>query len=76
MWWSYLLATVGIAGLWLAGSGKTSGWVVGVAAQALWVAYALATHQYGFIVTAVAYGFVYARGAWRSRVAADEVIGQ
>lgn len=67
MIWSYLLAAVGILGLVLAGRRKAIGWAIGLGAQALWIAYALATHQFGFIVSALAYGAVYARNwsAWR-----------
>lgn len=65
--WSYALAVVGLTGLWLAGSGKALGWMVGVGAQALWIAYAVATQQWGFILTAVAYAAVYLRGALRAR---------
>ena len=67
MLWSYLLAAVGILGLVLAGRRKAVGWAIGLGAQALWIAYALATHQFGFIVSALAYGAVYARNwlAWR-----------
>jgi hypothetical protein len=67
--WSYALAAVGLTGLWLAGSGKALGWMVGVGAQAIWIAYAVATRQYGFIITAVAYGFVYLRGGLKARAA-------
>lgn len=63
-WWSWSLAAVGLWGLWLAGSRKRAGWLVCFGAQGLWIAYALATEQYGFIATALAYGFVYARN-WR-----------
>jgi hypothetical protein len=59
--WSYLLAAVGVAGLWLAGSRRRAGWAVGVAAQVLWVVYAVATGQLGFLLSASAYGFTYAR---------------
>jgi nicotinamide riboside transporter PnuC len=72
LWWSLLLAVVGIVGLWVAGSGKGWGWLVGLAAQILWIAYALATTQYGFIASALAYGFVYARNARRARVRSSE----
>lgn len=67
MLWSYLLAAVGILGLVLAGRRKAIGWAIGLGAQGLWIAYALATHQFGFIVSALAYGAVYARNwlAWR-----------
>jgi hypothetical protein len=65
--WSYGLAAIGIAGIWLAGRDKSVGWALGLFAQFLWVAYALATGQYGFIVSAVAYGAVYGRNwvRWR-----------
>lgn len=61
MWWSWALAAVGLVGMWLAGTGKRLGWTIGVLAQLLWIAYALATRQYGFLVTALAYAFVYLR---------------
>jgi nicotinamide riboside transporter PnuC len=63
--WSYALAAIGIAGIWLAGRDKSIGWALGLFAQALWIAYALVTNQPGFIVSALAYGFVYARN-WRN----------
>lgn len=68
-WWSWLLMLVGVAGLWLAGSQKKLGWLIGLCAQVIWIAYAVATKQYGFIVSAVAYGAVYARNyvRWRAR---------
>ena len=64
-WWSWLLTAVGVFGLWVAGSRKRWGWAVGVGAQLLWTAYALHTHQYGFLVSALAYGTVYIRN-WRN----------
>jgi len=57
-WWSWTLTAVGITGLYLVGRKKTVGWVVGIGAQALWIAFAIATRQYGFIVSAVAYAGV------------------
>lgn len=68
-WWSWTLAAVGLVGIWLTGSRRRIGFLLGVAAQVLWIAYAAATNQPGFFVTAIAYGFVYARGwwAWRER---------
>jgi len=61
MWWSWILAAVGITGIYLAGSKRLAGWAIGVGAQVLWVAYAVSTRQWGFLVTAVAYGWVYTR---------------
>lgn len=59
--WSYLLAGVGILGLFIAARRPRLGWSISIAAQGLWLCYALATHQYGFIGASVAYTFVYAR---------------
>ena len=68
-WWSWLLAAVGVTGLWLAGRDNKTGWVIGLAAQLLWLAYAITTRQWGFLVTAFAYGIVYARNwhRWHQR---------
>ena len=66
-YWSYLLTAVGVFGLWLAGRKDRRGWMVGVFAQILWILYATATNQYGFYVSAFAYGWVYLKNAraWR-----------
>lgn len=67
LWWSILLAAVGILGLLLAGSKRKVGWLIGLGAQGLWVVYALVTVQYGFILSAAVYAAVYARNyiLWR-----------
>lgn len=67
-WWSWLLTAVGVTGLYFAGRKRALGWGIGLGAQLLWVAYAVTTHQYGFLFSAFAYGWVYARNfrAWRS----------
>ena len=66
-YWSWILTAVGVFGLWLAGRRNPLGWAVSLGAQGLWIAYALTTQQYGFLVSAGAYGWVYARNftAWR-----------
>lgn len=76
MIWSVVLAAVGITGLFLAGSNNKLGWALGLAAQGLWVGYAVATEQWGFIASAVAYGVVYARNwlRWNARERAEEVL--
>ena len=63
--WSLVLAAIGILGLWVAGRRNAWGWLIGLAAQLLWVAYAFVTFQYGFLLSAVAYGVVYGRNFWR-----------
>lgn len=76
--WSWALAAVGITGIWLAGRNNKLGWAIGLGAQLLWLAYAIATEQWGFIVTAVAYGFVYGRNWLRwhraEQARVDEVV--
>ena len=65
-WWSWILTIGGCLGLWAAGSGRRWGWGVCLATQALWLAYAVATDQGGFIIGAIVYGAVYLRN-WRSQ---------
>lgn len=65
MIWSFVLAAVGIAGIYLAGRKSKWGWGLGLAAQVLWVVFAITTAQYGFILTAVAYGAVYGKNLWQ-----------
>jgi hypothetical protein len=72
--WSWLLTAVGVTGLYLAGRKSKVGWAVGFGAQALWIAYAVATRQWGFIVSACAYGWVYARNWLRWRREARPIL--
>jgi hypothetical protein len=70
-WWSWLLMAVGVTGLFLAGRARPAvGWSIGLGAQLLWVAYALSTRQLGFLVSAGAYGAVYARNLATARARA------
>lgn len=65
MIWGYLLTVVGLLAIWLVPKHPRIGWSVGLASEALWMAYAVTTGQPGFIVGAVAYGAVYTRNLWR-----------
>lgn len=67
MWWSWLLAGIGIFGIWLAGRKNLWGWAIGFGSQALWITYAVVTDQLGFIFSAVGYGWVYGRNYLRWR---------
>ncbi|MFJ4551092.1 hypothetical protein ACIP4X_18005 [Streptomyces sp. NPDC088817] len=60
---------MGITGLYFAGRRRALGWAIGLGAQALWLVYAVTTHQWGFLVSAFAYGGVYAKNflSWRSQ---------
>lgn len=72
-WWSWVLTLIGLTGWWLTGRRLWQGWAVSLAVQALWLAYALATGQYGFIVAALAYGAMAAHNVrrWRSDASAS-----
>jgi hypothetical protein len=68
-WWSWLLTGIGITGLWMLGNRWRAGFLVGLFAQVLWIAYAITTDQPGFFVSAVVYGAVNIRNyhAWKPR---------
>ncbi len=73
--WSFVLAGIGILGIYLAGRKSLWGWAVGVGAQLLWIVYAVMTQQWGFIASAVAYASVYGLNWYRwsqERKKADE----
>ena len=59
--WSFVLSAIGVLGIYLAGSKNIYGWVLGFSAQVLWIVFAVTTEQYGFILSALAYGWVYGR---------------
>lgn len=65
VWWSISLAAIGILGIWLAGRKNLWGWAVGVLAQVLWMVYAIVTQQWGFILSALAYGWIYGLNWWK-----------
>lgn len=56
--WSWLLTGIGVTGLYLVTRKMWIGFVVGLGVQFLWIAYAIATRQWGFLVSAFAYGSV------------------
>ena len=66
--WSWLLAVVGVSGIYFVGRKTLWGWVVLFINECLWVAYAVTTQQYGFIFAALAYMAVYVRSykSWRT----------
>jgi len=68
--WPWALSAVGICAMWLAGSKRWQGWVVGIGCESLWCVYAVRTDQPGFILGALAYSSVYVRNLWRWRYGA------
>jgi len=67
MIWSFVLTGIGVLGLYIAGSKSLWGWAIGLAAQPLWIIFAVVTEQYGFIISGLIYGWVYARNLLRWR---------
>ncbi len=63
----WALVIVGIVGTMMAGRGIGWGWLLLFGLQPLWIGYALVTEQYGFVVSAVAYGVGQLQGYLRSR---------
>lgn len=59
--WSYALAVIGVTGLLIAATRPKVGWWFNIAAQAAWVTYAIATRQWGFLASALAYAGAYVR---------------
>lgn len=64
-WWSWVLTAVGLTGFILAGRKVWWCWYINIACQGLWLAYALVTEQYGFIVAALVYTVVFTQNAVR-----------
>jgi hypothetical protein len=62
--WSVGLAVIGLVGMHIAGNKSHWGWFIGFMAQILWIIFALLTVQYGFILSAIGYGWMYGKN-WR-----------
>jgi nicotinamide riboside transporter PnuC len=59
--WSYVLAAIGVTGIFFVGRKTIWGWHILLVNEALWITYAIITKQYGFILSAIAYAAVYVR---------------
>lgn len=60
-YWSWILATIGVTGIFFVGRKAIWGWLLLLFNECLWIIYAITTEQYGFIVAALAYAVVYVR---------------
>ena len=60
-YWSWVLAIIGVTGIYFVGRKTIWGWYVLLFNECLWMAYAIITKQYGFIFSAIAYAAVYIR---------------
>lgn len=65
--WSWVLAVIGVTGIFLVGRKTIWGWLILCINECLWIMYGLATKQYGFIVMALSYAAVYIKSYihWR-----------
>jgi len=72
-YWSYVLAAIGVTGIFFVGRKTIWGWLVLCINEVIWIAYALATKQYGFIIMAVAYTAVYIKSymGWKSEAESE-----
>ena len=57
--WSWILAAIGVTGIFFVGRKTIWGWLVLLLNECLWIIYAITTEQYGFIFAAIAYATVY-----------------
>ena len=73
--WSYVLAAIGVTGIFFVGRKTIWGWLVLLVNECLWIVYAVTTKQYGFIFAAIAYGIVYIKSylLWRREDEKDPV---
>lgn len=64
---SWVLALSGTAAIYFVGRKQIWGWIWLTFNEGLWIFYALATKQYGFIFAAIAYSLVYIKSYrhWR-----------
>lgn len=63
--WSWALTLIGVTGFFLAGRKVWWCWYLNIANQALWLAYSLVTHQWGFLIGVGVYTFVFVGNARR-----------
>lgn len=65
--WSWILAAIGVTGIFFVGKKTVWGWLILLSNEFIWIAYAITTKQYGFIISALAYAAVYIRSYihWR-----------
>ena len=66
-YWSWILAVIGVTGIFFVGRKTIWGWHILLLNEILWITYAVITKQYGFIFSALAYGVVYVKSymLWR-----------
>lgn len=59
--WSWVLALIGVTGIYFVGRKTIWGWFVLLFNECLWMVYAITTKQYGFIFASLAYAATYVK---------------
>ena len=74
--WSWILAVIGVTGIYFVGRKTIWGWIVLCFNEVLWITYALITKQYGFIFSAIAYAAVYVKSYmhWKREESEDNEV--
>lgn len=72
--WSFGLTALGLIGFYLSGKMNYWGWGLNVLAQFVWITYAIVTAQWGFIFSALFYGFMFGMNfyKWRKKEKTNE----
>jgi hypothetical protein len=70
------LSVVGMLGFYLVGEKRRSGWLVGIVSQFLWLAYAVAFRQWGFVLGCFIFGGTYLRNWLRWKPGASKGKGR
>lgn len=65
--WSYALLPLSLLGIALQGRDKPYGWLLSIVTQFTWLAYAINTEQWGFILGTVAYAGMYLKNYLHSK---------
>lgn len=73
-WWSIALTVGALVSCWLIGDRRRVGYLVGNALQAGWLAYAVVTEQWAFVLSAVVFVVVNTRNyrKWKHLDDAEE----
>lgn len=74
LWWSVVLTLSAVLGTLLLVFKKWQGWLVSIVAQGLWLAYAIDTQQWGFLVSVAVFGTTGIMGLIKWRGERDEAV--
>jgi nicotinamide riboside transporter PnuC len=72
----WVLAVVGVTGIFFVGRKTIWGWLILCVNECLWIAYGLTTGEHGFIAMAIAYAIVYIKSYfhWRKEESEEKLM--